>query len=242
MSARSELRIVVHGARGRMGSRILDCAREAPLIRVVAALDAGESDAWLKGGDTTDVVIDFSSDAGAQIAVRAALAKRAALLIGTTALSQGTQELIADAARTVPVMVASNTSLGVAVARFLVRQAAMLLGTGFDIDIVERHHRHKVDAPSGTAKILASAAEEGGRAVAPERIHALRAGDVVGEHTVSFCGPGEILEIRHTATSRDLFARGALLLAAWLVRRPPGMHSVDEWIGERIKGAGMGGA
>lgn len=240
MTSTSELRIVVHGARGRMGTRIIECARDESRLRVVAALDVGEAEGWIRSTDTADVVIDFSSDAGAQIAVRAALAKRSALLVGTTALSERTMRAIEEASRTVPVLVASNTSLGIAVARHLATVAASMLGAGYDIDIVERHHRHKVDAPSGTAKSLAEALQAGGASVAPTRIHALRAGDVVGEHTVSFCGPGEILEIRHAATSRDLFARGALTLAAWLVHQPAGLRRVEEWVAGRAAAAKRG--
>ena len=149
--------------------------------------------------------------------------------------------MLRDAARSVPVMVAPNTSLGVAVTRRLVAEAARLLGSEFDIEIVERHHRHKLDAPSGTAKALAESLDGAGRPISPERIHAQRLGDVIGEHTVTFAGPGEVIEIRHAATSRDLFARGALRLSSWLVHRPAGWHTVEEWISELKHSHGPGG-
>lgn len=234
MTSAGALRIVVHGAKGRMGTRLVALTRDDARLRLSAALDLGDAEAWIASPDGTDAVIDFSSDLGAQSAVRVALAKRCALLIGTTALSPKTTDLLREASQSIPILTAANTSLGVAVARRLVREATAMLGDGFDAEIVERHHRHKKDSPSGTAKLLAESLSQGGRPIAPTGIHSLRSGDVVGEHTVSFCGPGEILEIRHAATSRDLFALGALTLASWLVRRPPGLHSVDAWIDERL--------
>lgn len=232
-SASQDHAIVVHGAQGRMGRRIIACAAEVPSIRLVASLDRGQTETWMKGPDHADVILDFSSDGGAQLAVRAALAKHTALLVGTTALSPKTVDALRMAAQTVPVLVAPNTSLGVAVMRHLVRQAAAMLGPEFDVEIVERHHRHKVDAPSGTAKSLAEACAEGGRTVASEGIHAQRLGDIIGEHIVCFAGPGEVLELRHGATSRDLFARGALRLGVWLSKQAPGWHTVDAWIAQR---------
>jgi len=216
-----------------MGQRIIACAADEPSIRIVAALDQGQTELWIAGPDAVDVILDFSSDAGAQIAVRAAVAKRAALLVGTTALSSETLAALRRASESVAVLVAPNTSLGVAVARHLVGQAAQLLGSEFDIEIVERHHRHKVDAPSGTAKALAEASAAAGRTISPDRIHAQRLGDIVGEHMVTFAGPGEVLEIRHSATSRDLFARGALRLGTWLAAQAPGWHTVDAWVVDR---------
>ncbi|MBM4113256.1 MAG: 4-hydroxy-tetrahydrodipicolinate reductase [Phycisphaerae bacterium] len=234
MTSAGALRIVVHGAKGRMGTRLVALARNDTRLQLVAALDLGDDEAWIASSEGADAVIDFSSDLGAQSAVRVALAKRCALLVGTTALSRTTLSMFDDAAKSIPAMVAANTSLGVAVARRLVRQAAQMLGDAFDAEIVERHHRLKKDAPSGTAKLLEESLRAGGRPLEPSRIHALRGGDVIGEHAVSFCGPGEVLEIRHAATSRDLFALGALTLVSWLVRQAPGAHSVDEWIEQRL--------
>lgn len=221
-----------------MGRRIVACATESTAVTIVAKLDQGEIEPWMRGPMEADVVLDFSSDAGAQLAVAAAVAKRAALLIGTTALTPATLRAAAEAASTIPVMIAPNTSLGVAVARHLVREAARLLGQEYDIEIVERHHRHKVDAPSGTAKVLAEASALGGRAIAADRIHAQRLGDIIGEHTVTFAGPGEILEVRHAATSRDLFALGAIRLGGWLARQPAGTHTVDGWLATQLSGGG----
>jgi len=213
-----------------MGRRIIACATEEPTVQIVAELDQGDTEPWIDGRETADVMLDFSSVQGAQIAVRAALAKRAALLVGTTGLPEETMALLRAASSTIPLMVAPNTSLGVAVARHLVSAAARLLGDSYDLEILERHHRHKLDAPSGTAKALAEASKEAGRPVRPDRIHAQRLGDIVGEHIVTFAGQGEVLEIRHQATSRDLFARGALRIGAWLAQQPPGWYGIDAWI------------
>ncbi|MBL9140679.1 MAG: 4-hydroxy-tetrahydrodipicolinate reductase [Phycisphaerae bacterium] len=178
---------------------------------------------------SADIVIDFSSDEGALRAVAIARELNTALLVGTTGLSAATRDTIARESASRAVLIASNTSLGVAVARRLVHEAARLL-PGFDIDIVETHHTRKIDAPSGTARSLADAVQRAlGAALPSDRIHAIRAGDVVGDHVVSFCGPGERLEIGHFATSRDLFALGALRMGRWLAAQKPGMHTTDEW-------------
>jgi 4-hydroxy-tetrahydrodipicolinate reductase len=230
------LRVVLHGARGRMGQRIAACAPQTPGCSIVAALD--RDDALPAEGTTADVVIDFSSDAGAVRA--AALAERlgCALLVGTTGLSPDAVGAIERAARRVPAMVAPNTSLGVAVTRRLVAEAARLLA-GWDVDIVETHHARKVDAPSGTARSLAEAVARGrGKPLESCRIHAIRAGDVVGEHAVTWSGAGERVTVAHVATSRDLFALGAVRMAAWLVRQRPGMHAPDAWYEDFARAGG----
>jgi 4-hydroxy-tetrahydrodipicolinate reductase len=224
-TAARPLRIVLHGANGRMGARILACVPRDGGAHVVQALDRDDDLAVLPG--QADVVIDFSSDEGAARAARHADRLGCALLVGTTGLSQASLEAIAIVAQRIPACVAPNTSLGVAVVRDLVRQAAQLL-PGYHVDIVETHHAHKLDAPSGTARSLAAAVHAGsGMPMPPERIHAIRSGDVVGDHEVVFSGPGERISIRHHATDRDLFAMGALRLARWLVTRPPGMHAME---------------
>lgn len=230
------VRVVMHGARGRMGARILACAADDPAFRVVAALDHGDAAAWraARGGHRrADVVVDFSSDAGAREAALVASEEPCPLLVGTTGLTAETMAALERAAERAAVMVAPNTSLGVAVARRLVADAARMLGRGWDADIIEWHHHHKKDAPSGTALALADAAASGGHPIPRQRIAAVRAGDIIGEHVVMFAGPGEILEVRHRATTRDVFALGALRLAAWLAERPAGMHSIESWLGGR---------
>jgi 4-hydroxy-tetrahydrodipicolinate reductase len=218
-----------------MGQRILALAENFSDCAVVQALDRGDALALARG--EADVVVDFSSDEGALRALALAEALGAALLVGTTGLTEATRAALARAGAERAVLVAANTSLGVAVARRLVAEAARLL-PGFDVDIVETHHTRKVDAPSGTARSLAEAVERGrGAPLPPERVHAIRAGDVVGDHRVSFCGPGERLEISHVATSRDLFALGALRMARWLAAQPPGVRTTDEWFEHFARGA-----
>jgi 4-hydroxy-tetrahydrodipicolinate reductase len=230
----SVTKVALHGSRGRMGIRIAACAEEDPEVEISAAYDRGEGSGSARQATapqkvaSIDVVIDFSSDEGAREAAALAERHRAGLLVGTTSLSPATLERIAAAERLVPVMVAANTSLGVAVARRLVAEAARLLGPGYDIDVVETHHTKKVDAPSGTALALVASLREGGRPLPAERVHAIRAGDVVGDHLVQFAGPGEILRIEHHAITRDLFAKGALRAAKWLRGRAPGRYRIED--------------
>lgn len=240
--------VIVHGATGRMGARIIAQALLDPSVRVVGAADApdsprigGESGApgvtlrtaknLGETGVSARVVIDFSSDEGARAAADLAVAIGAALLIGTTGLSEQTRRRLRDAARTVAVVVAPNTSLGVAVVSRLARDAARALGPDFECSIVEAHHSRKKDAPSGTALRLAAAVRSAGHALRDDQVLAIRGGDVIGEHTVRFAGPGEYIEITHRATTRDLFAIGALRVAKWLDGRAAGEYSVEDALG-----------
>ncbi|MEY3025520.1 MAG: hypothetical protein RLZZ238_417, partial [Planctomycetota bacterium] len=176
-----------------------------------------------------DVVVDFSSEAGARQALELALAEKAALLTGTTGLPPAFLAELERASRSIAVLVAPNTSLGVAVTRRLARLAAELLGpSGWAVDIVESHHDRKKDAPSGTALALADALELGGMPVDSSRIHAIRAGDTVGEHEIRLAGPSERIHLMHQAVTRDLFAAGALRAARWLGGRPAGRYSMDD--------------
>ncbi len=242
-------RLVIHGAAGRVGSRLCALARLDPACQLVGAFEydgsplAGQA---VPGGDTPDtlrfstsvadapacdVVIDFSSDDGARRALSIAERSGAALLVGTTALSPHTLDAIRRAAERRAVLVAANTSLGVAVLSHLVRDAARLLGPGFACSIVEAHHAAKQDAPSGTAKRLAEAARASGASLRDDQLVSIRGGDVVGEHTVRFAGPGEYLELIHRATTRDVFALGALRAARWLHGRPPGWWTIEDVLG-----------
>lgn len=223
----SPLRIVLHGSLGRMGTRLTACIEADPTCTLVEAIDRHQP--FVAAIGTADLLVDFSSDEGVLRATQAATNLQCALLVGTTGLSAASLEAIHRTALRVPVMIAANTSLGVAVTRKLVADAARLL-QGFDTDIVETHHIRKLDSPSGTAKSLAQAVAVGsGKPMNPSRIHAIRAGDVVGEHTVTFSGPGERIAISHAATSRDLFALGALRMGRWLALQAPGLHHTDDW-------------
>ena len=224
------IRLVIHGAAGRMGTRICTLARADARFEVLAAIDQDEQfDTSVDPSAAVDVVIDFSSDQGTSHAVTIATNHGAALLIGTTGLSQQTLDIIEVATRQVPVMVAPNTSIGVAVFTNLVAQAARLLGSGYDVNLTEHHHKHKLDAPSGTAlRIADHMRRKAGVDLTADQIHSIRSGDIVGEHFIEFCAPDERIKFHHIATDRDLFARGALHLAAWLHGREPGRYTIEQ--------------
>lgn len=213
------IRLLIHGASGRMGRALLRLCAEgaAEGCEVVAAVSRRPTQrvvdgipqfaaSELSGVPAFDVAVDFSLPAGLDALLASCRQRGAALVSGTTGLSPEQRQAMAEAAASIPVLWAANFSLGVAVLEELVERAAAALD-GWDCDIVETHHVHKKDAPSGTALALGAAAGRGGAQV---RYASLRAGDVVGEHLVQFTGTGERLELVHRATSRDVFARGAL--------------------------------
>jgi 4-hydroxy-tetrahydrodipicolinate reductase len=215
-----------------MGARVCTLAREDPRFDLVAQIDQkSNSNTVESAGTRVDAVVDFSSDEGARNAVRIALENRAAVLVGTTALSRQTLADIEVAARSIPAMIAPNTSLGVAVVNHLAAVAAGLLGPRYGVNLIEAHHTGKRDAPSGTALRIADTLRRAGAELPGERIHAIRTGDVVGEHSVEFAAGGERIRICHKATSRDLFARGALEAAAWLHGQPPGRYTIEQALG-----------
>lgn len=231
------LRLLIHGASGRMGQALLRLAAEHPeTLRIVAAVTGrapaqrvvdgvpffGASE--LPGAPVFDVAIDFSLPEGFDPMLALCVERGAGLVSGTTGISSTQRQALDAAAAKIPLVWASNFSLGVAVLDELVERAAQALA-GWDCDIVESHHVHKKDAPSGTALALGARAEEGG---ARPRYASLRAGDIVGEHTVQFTGPGERLELVHRATDRDVFARGALHAARRLAGRAPGRYRLAD--------------
>jgi len=235
-----------------MGSRIESLCSDPSRRCAIAWRRTGASD--VDPGRECDVVVDFSSDLGTREAIELATARGVPLLSGTTGLTEGTRTLMRDASRQIAILHAPNTSLGVAVARRLVEQMARALhraaGPDFSLEIVETHHVHKVDAPSGTALALADAIDRGlAGGVATHQVHfdrsriaSIRQGEVIGDHEVRARGPGEILTVSHHAVSRDLFALGALRLAAWLATRSPGMHTVDDWLDELMTTGDQGTA
>lgn len=245
-------RVVVVGAGGRMGARVCALAHASASFELVAALaragssHVGRAAAHAPGHgpdapkiidsvgimprSCADVVIDFSGEGGVRTSISAAQHAGAALLVGTTALSEASVRLLRDESRARAVILAPNTSMGVAVLSDLVKRAAGVL-KNFQCSIVESHHSLKKDAPSGTALRLAGAARDGGAALPAEQIVAIRGGDVIGEHTVRFAGPGEYIELVHRATSRDVFAQGALTAAAWLRGRSAGWWTMEDVLG-----------
>lgn len=216
-----------------MGQSLLRLAADQPQLQVVAAVQRriGQrvvegiphfATAELAGVPKFDAAIDFSLPEGFEPVLALCVARGAAFVSGTTGLSEPQRAALSDAAGRIPVLWASNFSLGVAVLDELVERAAEAL-QGWDCDIVESHHTQKKDAPSGTALSLGEAAARGG---AQPRYASLRAGDIVGEHLVQFAGQGERIELVHRATNRDIFARGALLAAGVLAGRPAGLYSM----------------
>ena len=222
------VRLALVGANGRMGLRVANLAEDDAHTVVVAQI-ARENKAFSLHAGSCDVVVDFSSADGTKAAIAVAKATGAALLVGTTGLAPETLENLRALSASHAVMLAPNTSLGVAITRRLSRLAAELLAeSGWNVDIIESHHDRKKDAPSGTALALAEALNAGGMPVKPERIHAIRAGDTIGEHEIRLAGPAERIHIMHQAVSRDLFAAGALRAAKWLAGRAPGWYSMDD--------------
>ncbi len=230
-------RLLIHGASGRMGHTLLRLCRDepAPGCTVVAAVSRRVAQRVvdgvpqfsaheIAGVPPFDVAIDFSLPAGLETVATLCAARSAGLVSGTTGLDDAQRQSLEAASRRVPVIWAANFSIGAAVLADLVARAAPALH-GWDCDIVEQHHVHKRDAPSGTALSLGKAAESGG---AIPRHASLRAGDIVGEHTVQFATAGERIELIHRATSRDVFARGAIAAASRLHGRAPGHYALRD--------------
>jgi 4-hydroxy-tetrahydrodipicolinate reductase len=225
----SPVRVLLIGAAGRMGKTISDLASGDPKIDITERCDLG--DPIEPAMKNCDVAIDFSHvDATTEICA-AAVRRGKPLVIGTTGHSGEQRRIIEDTARSLAVVFASNFSVGVNVLFWLTRETAKQLGTDFDAQIVETHHKMKKDAPSGTAKTLGEVLKAARETEDQVPIESIREGDVVGEHTVIFTGPGERLELIHRATSREIFARGALRAAKWTVNQPPGLYSMQDVLG-----------
>jgi len=261
------IQTVLVGASGRMGRQILRLLPDFPAMQLYGAVASehserlGQDAAELSGLPAcgvalsaalppllrrAELVIDFSAAGAAAAHLAACAAARVPLLLGTTGLAPELAAPLAAAADVMPLLVAANASPGVTLLLELVRQAARALPSGYDVEILETHHRHKLDAPSGTALALGAAAAEGrgvtlaqqaqyarhghGAERAAEQIGfaVMRGGDVVGEHEVRFLGSGEQLVLRHVATDRAVFARGALLAGQWLAGQGPGRYSMSD--------------
>ena len=230
------VRLLLHGANGRMGQSLQRlCRDEASGCIVVASVSRKVgtrvvdgiphfASSELAGVPDFDVAVDFSLPEGFDAILVLCKARGAALVSGTTGLSDAQESALADASSHIPLTWASNFSLGVAVLHDLVERAARAL-PGWDCDIVEAHHIRKLDAPSGTALTLGASAGQGG---ATPHYASIRAGDIVGEHLVQFTTAGERIELVHRATNRDIFARGALHVAARLKGRPAGRYRVAD--------------
>jgi len=264
------MKLVVVGAGGRMGQALLRAVHESEGASVCGALeregspllgrDAGElaglgplgvaiTDDPLPLFANADGVLDFSAPAASVLYAGYAAQARIAHVIGTTGCSQEDDARIAAAARHAAIVKSGNMSLGVNLLAALVEQAARALPVEFDIEVLEMHHRHKVDAPSGTALMLGKAAA-GGRDIELEKASVrsrdgvtgprpdgaigfatLRGGSVIGDHSVIFAGPGEQITLSHHAQDRSLFARGAVTAALWARGRKPGLYSMRDVLG-----------
>jgi len=224
---KSAVRVLLIGAAGRMGKTVRELAQNDREIQITALCDLGDSiEPAMK---TCDVAIDFSQADSIDEICRAASAYGKSLVIGTTGHSEQQRKTIEETAQSVPLVLASNFSVGINVLFWLTQKAGELLGADFSAEIIETHHKMKKDAPSGTAKTLAELLESERNSEIP--IQSIREGDVVGEHTVVFEGAGERLELTHRAANRGIFALGALRAAKWIVHKPPCLYSMQDVLG-----------
>jgi 4-hydroxy-tetrahydrodipicolinate reductase len=258
------VKLAIHGATGRMGLAIIRLAHADPDVRIVGgACGGGDPAAGRDLGEIAglgsigvvaspdagsallgaDVVIDFSTASAVASLYTTAARQGVAIVSGTTNLDAAAEAALERASQAVPVLWAPNTSLGVQVLAELVEHAVRRLGAAFDVELLEVHHKRKIDAPSGTARRLSEAARAarpeledrhgrdgnvGPRSARELGVAALRGGDVVGDHTVFLLGNGERLELTHRATNRDLFATGALRAARFVVGKKPGRYSLKD--------------
>jgi 4-hydroxy-tetrahydrodipicolinate reductase len=251
------VRVAIAGASGRMGLALLEAAAATPGVSLGAAVDIAAS-TW--GGvsigtdvasalKNADVLIDFTRPEGTLAHVRACQAAKRAMVIGTTGFEPGQLAEIREAAKSIPIVMAPNMSVGVNVMLKLVEMASRALGPDYDVEVFEMHHRKKVDAPSGTALKLGELAAwardttlgkdgvftrhgvTGERKAGTIGFSVARGGDVVGDHTVFFAGPGERVEITHRSSSRATYAQGAMRAAKFLAGKPPGLYDMDDVLG-----------
>ncbi len=243
------IRIAVAGASGRMGRMLIEAVESAPDCRLAGTLDIG-CDIAANLADA-QVLIDFTRPEGTMAQLAVCRARGIKAVVGTTGFSDAQKAELAAHAQHIALMVSPNMSVGVNVVLRLLDTAARALAEGYDIEIVEAHHRHKVDAPSGTAmkmgEVVAAAmgrdlkqcAVYGREGVTGERdastigFATVRGGDIVGDHTVMFCGTGERIEIAHKSSSRATYAQGALRAARFLIDKPIGLFDMNDVLGLR---------
>ena len=252
-------KVGILGSTGRVGEHLINNIQETEglelsVLHVFSELKTSVPESVLVTNDmktlleNCDVVIDFSAPEATQALFEAALQNPTSLVVATTGFTEHQKNLMAEASESMPVLYASNMSAGIALLKQLVEQVASTL-KDFDIEIVEQHHRHKVDSPSGTALTLGEFAAKGrgldldavrisgrdgqigARTKDEIAVMALRGGDIVGRHTVGFYNDGEYLELNHTATNRQTFSKGAIRAAAWLVNQETGMYSINDCLG-----------
>ena len=240
------MQILVTGISGRMGQAVKAAVEANPQAELAATHDVGQD--ITAAMQKADIAIDFSFHGFTPELLATAVAQGKPLVIGTTGHTAEERAAIADAARQIPVVFASNYSVGVNTLFWLTRKATRIL-KDYDIEIVEMHHHHKLDAPSGTARTLAEVVcgetgldyekdvmhgREGLVGARPQRqigMHSLRGGDVVGDHTVMYATDGERVELTHKASSRMTFANGAVRAALWLAGKPAGLYNMQDVLG-----------
>jgi len=223
------VKVIICGAKGRMGQALIACAKNDPELQFVAGVDVGDD--LGKVLPQADVVVEFAlAEATAQVAQLVAQHKKA-LVVGTTGHADSAKQAIRQTLAPVPVVWSANYSTGVNTLFWVTQKVAEIVGNNWEAEIVETHHTAKKDAPSGTAKRLQEILQQTRGKPAPA--HALRIGDVVGDHTVTFGTAGERIELSHRASSRETFARGALRAAKWVVRQKPGLYDMQDVLGLR---------
>lgn len=248
------MKIILCGACGRMGKNVAELAAAANheivcgVDRVSAPSPFPLFQSFSEVTQTADVVIDFSSAQDLEERLAFCKQRGIGIVLGSTGYSKTDEALIADYAQTIAVFKTGNLSVGINLLQMLVKKAAEALGDGFDAEIIERHHRYKKDAPSGTALMLADSVNEGfggnkklvfGRhGIVGERqpseigVHAIRGGTIVGEHEVTFAGEDETITLSHSAQSRKVFASGALKAAIWLKEQPAGLYDMTNLLAD----------
>lgn len=241
------LKLLINGARGRMGQTLVACASVDPQFEIAAQVDLGDD---LQAAlPDCQAVIDFTQAEGTAALAEVCAQEGKVLIIGTTGQDSESRQRVANSARKIPIVFAPNFSVGVNALFWLTRKAVEILGPEFDLEVVEMHHRLKRDAPSGTARRLAEILAEvrglsyegdtrhGRTGMVGERtnteigLHAVRGGDVVGDHIVIYANVGERLELAHKASSRETFAKGALRAVKWATSQPPGLYDMQDVLG-----------
>ncbi|MBO5525353.1 MAG: 4-hydroxy-tetrahydrodipicolinate reductase [Clostridia bacterium] len=245
------MNVLIRGICGKMGTNIYELLSGDGDAKVVCGVDVVKKELpvpvytdFNEVKEEVDVIIDFSSPDALETVLLFAEARKCGIVLGTTGYSEADLKRIEMAARRIPVFKTANLSIGVNLMQTLVRQAAQFLGDQFDVEIIEKHHNLKKDAPSGTALMLAKSVNEGrdnalkevygrqGMVGAREKnelgMHAVRGGTIVGEHEVLFCGEDEIITISHSARSKRVFAAGAVKAAKWLYGKPAGKYDMSD--------------
>jgi 4-hydroxy-tetrahydrodipicolinate reductase len=245
----SQLKVIIYGSKGRMGKSLLQCVEGNSALKLAGSIDSGDS---LDSIASCDAVIDFTHADSTLPVLEKCLELGKIIVIGTTGHSNDVRNRIIEAAKKIPVIFSPNYSVGVNTLFWLTKKAAEILGPDYDAEVIEVHHRLKKDAPSGTARRLVEILDEvhgldyendtrhgrfgmpGERTTKEIGVHAVRGGDVVGDHTVLLASPGDRLELIHRASSRETFARGALRAALWardIKKNQPGLYDMQDVLG-----------